>query len=149
VFTQFRLRLVLPSGQLQLYASKTQLFETAKLASNRTARNRSPPPLHRCRKAFNKNPLFTSQLDLRNTLVKCYIWSTAWTLRKVDQKYLEIFEMRCWRRTEKASWTDHVRNEKGLHGVKEEGNILHIIKRRKADSIGHILRRNCVLKHSI
>ena len=28
-----------------------------------------------------------------------------------DQKYLESFEMWCWRRMEKISWTGHVRNE--------------------------------------
>ena len=36
------------------------------------------------------------------------------TLRTVDQKQLESFEMWCWRRMEKISWTDHVRNEKVL-----------------------------------
>jgi hypothetical protein len=68
--------------------------------------------------ALNKKNLFTSKLDLnlRKKLVKCYIWSralygaTTWTLRKVDQKYLESFEMWCWRRVEKISWTDCVRN---------------------------------------
>jgi hypothetical protein len=69
--------------------------------------------------AFNKKKyLFTSKLDLnlRRKLVKCYTWSIAlygaetWTLRKVDQKYLESFEMWCWRRMEKISWTDRVRN---------------------------------------
>ena len=34
-----------------------------------------------------------------------------WTLRAADQKYLESFEMWCWRRMEKISWTDHVRKE--------------------------------------
>ena len=38
---------------------------------------------------------------------------------------------------EKISWTDRVRNEV-LHGVKEERNILHTIKIRKAKQIGHI-----------
>jgi hypothetical protein len=33
--------------------------------------------------------------------------------------------------------------------VKEERNILHTIKRRKANWIGHILRRNCLVKHVI
>jgi hypothetical protein len=72
----------------------------------------------------------------------------TWTLRKVDQKYLESFEMWCWRRMEKISWTDRVRNEV-LHTVKKERTILHTIKRRKANWIGHILRRNCLLKHVI
>jgi hypothetical protein len=36
-----------------------------------------------------------------------------------------------------------------MHRHKEERNILHTIKRRKAMWIGHILRRNCLLKHVI
>jgi hypothetical protein len=42
-----------------------------------------------------------------------------------------------------------VRNEEVLHRVKEERNIVHTIKRRKANWIGHILRRNCLLKQII
>jgi hypothetical protein len=99
-------------------------------------------------------PLFTSTLDLelRKKLVKCYVWSIAlygaetWTLRAVDQKQLESFEMWCWRKMEKVSWTDHVRNEDVLLRVKEQRNILHEICKRKAHWIGHILRRNCLLQ---
>ena len=54
----------------------------------------------------------------------------TWTLRPVDQKYLESFEMWCWRRMEKISWTDHVRNEEVLLRVKEQRNILHEIRKR-------------------
>jgi hypothetical protein len=50
---------------------------------------------------------------------------------------------------EKISWTDRLRNEEVLHRVKEERNIVHTIKIRKANWIGHILRRNCLLKHVI
>jgi hypothetical protein len=41
-----------------------------------------------------------------------------------------------------------VRNEVLLR-LKEERNILHKIKRRKANWIGHILSRTCLLKHVI
>jgi len=66
-----------------------------------------------------KRALSTSTLDLklRKKLVKCYVWSIAfygaetWTLRAVDQKHMESFEMWRCRRMEKISWTDHVRNE--------------------------------------
>ena len=34
---------------------------------------------------------------------------------------------------EKISWTDHVKNEEALHRVKGERNIIHTIKRRKAN----------------
>jgi hypothetical protein len=50
---------------------------------------------------------------------------------------------------ENISWTDRVRNEDVLHRVKEERNILHTVKRWKANWIGHILRRNWLLKHVI
>jgi hypothetical protein len=43
------------------------------------------------------------------------------------------------------SWTDHVTAEEVLQRVKEERNILHTIKIRKANWIGHMLRRNCLL----
>jgi hypothetical protein len=70
--------------------------------------------------AFNrKRALFTSTLDfdLRKELVKIYIWNKAlygdeiWTLRPVDQKHLQSFEMSCLRMMEKFSWTEHVRVE--------------------------------------
>jgi hypothetical protein len=73
----------------------------------------------------------------------------TWTLRKVDQKYLEHFEIWCWRRMEKINCTALVRNKEVLHRVKEEKNILYKIKRRKANSIINILRRNCLLKRII
>jgi hypothetical protein len=57
--------------------------------------------------------------------------------------------MWCWRRVEKVSWTDHVRNEEVLRRVKEQRNILPEISKRKANWIGHILRRNCLLQQVI
>jgi hypothetical protein len=50
---------------------------------------------------------------------------------------------------EKISWTDHVRKEEVLLRVKEQWNILQEIYKRKANCIGHILRRNCLLQQAI
>jgi hypothetical protein len=109
---------------------------------------------------FNKKrALFTNTLDLemRKKQMKCYIWSIAlygaetWTLRAVDQKHLESFGIWCWRRIEKISWTDNVRNEEVLLRVKEKRNSLHeiVVSKRKPNWIGHILRRNCLLQRVI
>jgi hypothetical protein len=68
---------------------------------------------------------------------KCYIWSIAvygadiWTVRAVGQK--------C------GAGEDYVRNEV-LLTVKEQRNILHEISKQKANWIGHILCRNCLLQ---
>jgi hypothetical protein len=83
------------------------------------------------------------------------LWSIAsygvetWTIRAVDQKHLESFEMWYWRRMEKISWTDHVRNEEVLLRVKEQKNILHEKSKRKANWIGHILRKHLLLQRVI
>ena len=47
---------------------------------------------------------------------------------------------------EKISWTDHVRSEEVLLRVQEQRDILHEVRKRKANWTGHILRRNCLLQ---
>jgi len=50
---------------------------------------------------------------------------------------------------EKISWADYVRNEEVLLRVNAQRNILHEIRKRKANWTCHILRRNCLLKQVI
>jgi hypothetical protein len=47
---------------------------------------------------------------------------------------------------DKISWTDIVKNEI-LQRIKEKRYIVLTIKRRKANWIGHILRRSCLLPY--
>ena len=110
------------------------------------------------KEAFNRiRTIFTSisDLNVRKKLVNCYISSIALntaetrTFRKVNQKYLGSYEIWCRRRKEKISWTDRVRSGEVLRRVREDKNIIHTIKRSKANWIGHILRRNCLLKHTV
>jgi hypothetical protein len=39
--------------------------------------------------------------------------------------------MWCWRRREKISWTEHVRNEEVIIRIKGQRNILHEINKRR------------------
>jgi len=50
---------------------------------------------------------------------------------------------------DKIGRTERVKNEELLLRVKEHSNILHEISKRKANWIGHILRRNCLLQRAI
>jgi len=85
---------------------------------------------------YNNKALITSKpdLNLRKKQTKCNIWNIAFcgaetgTLPKMDHKRLGSFEMWCWRRIVKVSWTDRVRTEEVLHGIKEQKNILHTVK---------------------
>ena len=56
--------------------------------------------------------------------------------------------MWCWRRAE-ISCADFIKYEEVLHRVKEERNILDIIKSRKANWIGRIMLGNFLLKGGI
>ena len=53
----------------------------------------------------------SSQTDGKYKRWYAFYGAEIWTLRTTDQKYLESFEMWCWRRMEEISWTDRVRNE--------------------------------------
>jgi hypothetical protein len=106
------------------------------------------PPLVPEPRQMNIEYLPTTYSWINFNIILIYAGAGSWTLRKVDQKHLESFEMWYWRRME-ISWTGRVRNEEVLQRVSEERNILQTVKWRKTKWIGHILRRNCLLKHVI
>ena len=106
---------------------------------------------------FRKNISLTSKLNIQlyKKLVRCYVWSNAlcdsetWTLRKLERKYLENFEMRCWSRMEKIKWSEKVSNEQVLDRIVEKRALLNNIPHRKAIWFRHIMRRSCLLHDAI
>ena len=103
--------------------------------------------------AFNKRKTFSQANCLKlkeetSKMLQLEHCAETLTNQKADQKNLETFEMWCWRRMDKISWTENVRS-KALQRGKEERNILCSIQRRKINSTGNILYRNCLLKHII
>jgi hypothetical protein len=59
-------------------------------------------------------------------------------LWEVDLKYVKSIEMSCWRRLEKISWIDRLKNKEELQTVNDGKNILHQLKLRKAEWICRI-----------
>lgn len=107
------------------------------------------------RLAFGKRKeLLSKGLDekVKNKIIKAFIWSTAtyacetWTLKEKDKKRIEAFEMWIWRRSQGISWRDRVTNEEVLKRVGETRKLLEDIKRRKKTWIGHVLRRDGLMK---
>jgi len=45
---------------------------------------------------------------------------------------------------EKISWTAHVSNEEVLSLVNEQRCLVHVVKQRQANWIGHFLRHDCL-----
>ena len=84
------------------------------------------------KEAFNrKTSLLTNKLNikLKKKLVSGYVWSIplygseTWTLRKLDRKYLESFEMWCWRRMKKIKWSEEVTNEQVLDRIGDKRTL--------------------------
>jgi hypothetical protein len=50
---------------------------------------------------------------------------------------------------EKIKWSEKITNEQVLGRIGEKRTLINNILRRKANWIGHILRRNCLLHDAI
>ena len=55
--------------------------------------------------------------------------SETWTLRKNEQRVVNAFETRGWRRMLKIKWTDRVKNGEVFRSAKEERLFLKIKKK--------------------
>ena len=92
------------------------------------------------------------KLSLKKKLVKTLIWTVLlygaeiWSLRKVDETRLKAFEMWAWRKLEKISWTDHVKNVEVLKRVGERRLLMRIIINRMKNWNGRILHGESLLK---
>ena len=103
------------------------------------------------KKSFQKmRSLITNShisINTRRRIVKTYIWSMllygseAWTLNKQMEKRIEVFEMWCWRRLLKISWTERISNEEVMRRMGNEREIIMKIRVRQMRFVGHVMRR--------
>lgn len=85
-------------------------------------------------------------LPTKVRLLRCYVFSVllygveSWTLTEASMKKLQSFEMWCYRRILKISWTQHVTNIEVLRKMNKECEIPIRVKQRKLEYFGHISR---------
>lgn len=93
--------------------------------------------------------LFTSRdinIELRMRMLRCYVFSTlmygveTWTLKKNHIDKIQAFEMWCYRRMWRISWTDRISNIEVLTRMQKEVEVISTIKKRKLEYLGHIMR---------
>ena len=86
-------------------------------------------------------------LRLKIRLVRCYVLSVlfygmeAWTLKKIDTKRLEAFEMWMYRRIMRIPWTERVTDVEVLRRLQQKEKVLILtIKKHKLQYLGHVMR---------
>lgn len=86
------------------------------------------------------------KMSTRLRVLGCYVWSVlqyaseTWTLKTSTMNRLEAFELWCYRRMLRVSWTSHTTNEEVLRRVGTDRVLLTSIKRRKLSYFGHVIR---------
>jgi len=91
-----------------------------------------------------KSKNITDELKLK--VLRTCVFSVAlhacetWTLEKIDRNRLRAFEMYCYRRMLRISWTAKERNENIRRKLRINENIIQTIAKRKLGVFGHIQR---------
>jgi hypothetical protein len=60
-------------------------------------------------------------------------------LKKKDEKLLPSFEMWLYRRMQRISWTQRIRNEEVLNRMETLPELINTIKTRKITYLGHLM----------
>lgn len=85
-------------------------------------------------------------LGTKMRLLRCYVFSVllygveSWTLTRETTKRLEAFECWLYRRILRITWTDRITNVEVLRRVNKKRELLNIVKCRKLEYLGHIMR---------
>ena len=81
-------------------------------------------------------------MEKKKKLKQSCIWSVAlhgsetWIVRKNEERAINGFETRCWRRMLKIKWTDRITNGEVFQKMKEERLLLKNLKNRRHSCIG-------------
>ena len=99
----------------------------------------------------NKKQLLCSNnfsLEMEKKIIQSCIWSVAlygsetWTLEINEERVVNAFETRSWRKILEIKWTDRITNDEVFQRVKEERLLLKILQNRRHSWIGHTMRHN-------
>ena len=73
-----------------------------------------------------------------------HVWREScesWTIKKVEHRRTDAFEMRCWRRLLRVPWTARRLNLSTLRGINPEYSLEGLILKPKLQYFGHLMRR--------
>ena len=65
----------------------------------------------------------------------------SWTIRKAERRRIDAFELRCWRRLLRVSWTARRSNQSILKEISPGCSLEGLMLKLKLQYFGHLMRR--------
>ena len=65
----------------------------------------------------------------------------SWTIKKAEHQRIDAFELRCWRRLLRVSWTAWRSNQSILKEISSEYSLEGLILKLKLQYFGHLMQR--------
>ncbi|KAI8507539.1 hypothetical protein Bbelb_149190 [Branchiostoma belcheri] len=93
------------------------------------------------------------KMSTKMRVLRALVWPVvtygceAWTLHAKDTQKIEAFEMKCYRKLLRVSWTEHRTNASVLEELGIGRSLLHMIRRRKLQYFGHVSRAQNISTH--
>ena len=98
----------------------------------------------------NLDSIFKSRdvtLPTKIHLVKAMVFSVvmygceSWTIKKAERQRIDAFELWCWRRLLRVSWTARRSNQSILKKISPECSLKGLMLKLKLQYFGHLIRR--------
>ena len=65
----------------------------------------------------------------------------SWTIKKAKRRRIDAFELWCWRRFLRVSWTARRSSQSVLKGISREYSLEGLMLKLKVQYFGHLMRR--------
>ena len=73
----------------------------------------------------------------------------SWTIKKAERRRTDAFELWCWRRLLRVSWTARRSNQSILKKISPEYSLEKLILKLTLQYFGHLMQRNESLENSL
>ena len=73
----------------------------------------------------------------------------SWTIKKAEHQRIDTFELLCWRRLLRISWTARRSNQSILKEISPEYSLEELMLKLKLQYFGHLMRRTDSLEKTL
>ena len=73
----------------------------------------------------------------------------SWTVKKAEQRRIDAFELWCWRRLLKVTWTARRSNQSLLKEISPEYSLEELMLKLKLQYFGHLMQRTDLFEKTL